>query len=63
MHLMAEFCYSPNLRATRHRQRAREFIMTLKNSVFVEEWDGDRVARSAHDEFPVPSVSRRRNLH
>jgi 5-methylcytosine-specific restriction endonuclease McrA len=39
---------------------ARAVIMTLKNSVFVEEWDGDRVLRSAHDEFPVPSVIRRR---
>src|SRR6185436_11296231 len=32
----------------------------LKNSVFVEEYDGVRVLRSAHDEFPVPSVIRRR---
>ena len=39
---------------------ARAIIMTFKNSVFVEEWDGDRVLRSAHDEFPVPSVIRRR---
>jgi len=39
---------------------ARAIIMTLKNSVTVEEWDGDRVLRSAHDEFPVPSVIRRR---
>src|ERR687896_924056 len=39
---------------------ARAIIMTFKNSVYVEEWDGDRVLRSAHDEFPVPSVIRRR---
>ena len=39
---------------------ARAIIMTLKNSVFVEEYDGVRVLRSAHDEFPVPSVIRRR---
>jgi 5-methylcytosine-specific restriction endonuclease McrA len=39
---------------------ARAIIMTLKNTVFVEEWDGDRVLHSAHDEFPVPSVIRRR---
>jgi 5-methylcytosine-specific restriction endonuclease McrA len=38
----------------------RAIIMTFKNSVYVEEWDGDRVLRSAHDEFPVPSVIRRR---
>ena len=39
---------------------ARAMIMTFKNSVYVEEWDGDRVLRSAHDEYPVPSVIRRR---
>ena len=39
---------------------ARAIIMTLKNSVYVEEYDGIRVLRSAHDEFPVPSVIRRR---
>ena len=39
---------------------ARAIVMTFKNSVFVEEWDGDRVLRSAHAEFPVPSVVRRR---
>lgn len=39
---------------------ARAIVMTFKNSVFVEEWDGERVLRSAHDEFPVPSVIRRR---
>jgi len=38
----------------------RAIIMTFKNTVFVEEWDGKRVLRSAHDEFPVPSVIRRR---
>src|SRR6266849_2660750 len=39
---------------------ARAIIMTFKNTISVEEWDGDRVLRSAHDEFPVPSVIRRR---
>jgi 5-methylcytosine-specific restriction endonuclease McrA len=39
---------------------ARSIVMIWKNSVTVEEWDGDRVLRSAHDEFPVPSVIRRR---
>ena len=39
---------------------ARAIIMTFKNTVFVEEWDGERVLRSAHDEFPLPSVIRRR---
>ena len=39
---------------------ARAIVMTFKNTVFVEECDGDRVLRSAHDEFPVPSVIRRR---
>jgi len=39
---------------------ARAIIMTLKNTVAVEELDGDRVLRSAREEFPVPSVIRRR---
>jgi len=39
---------------------ARAIIMNLKGSVTVEEWDGDRVLSSAHNEFPVPSVIRRR---
>ena len=39
---------------------ARAIIMTFKNMVTVEELDGDRVLRSARDEFPVPSVIRRR---
>ena len=39
----------------------RAVIMTFKNTVFVEEWDGDRVLRSAQSEFPVPSVIRRRD--
>jgi len=39
---------------------ARAVIMTFKNSVTIEELDGDRVLRSAHAEFPVPSVIRRR---
>src|SRR5438552_18760123 len=45
---------------------ARAIIMTFKNTVFVEEFDGDCVLRSAHNEFPVPSVIRRRtyiNVH
>jgi len=40
---------------------ARAIVMTIKNSVYVEEWDADRVLRSAHAEFPVPSVIRRRS--
>ena len=40
---------------------ARAIVMTFKDSVFVEEYDGDRVLRSSHDEFPVPSVIRRRS--
>ena len=39
---------------------ARAIVMTIKDKVFVEEWDGDRVLRSARDEFRVPSVIRRR---
>jgi len=39
---------------------ARAIVMTFKDTVFVEEWDGDRVLRSAHAQFPVPSVIRRR---
>ena len=39
---------------------ARAMIMTLKNTVTVEEWDGDRVLRTTHDKYPVPSVIRRR---
>src|SRR5262245_65744805 len=39
---------------------ARAIIMTFKNTVFVEVWDGDLMLRSAHAEFPVPSVIRRR---
>src|SRR2546428_3985632 len=39
---------------------ARAIIMTFKNTVTVEELDGDRVLRSAREEFPVPSVIRRR---
>lgn len=39
---------------------ARAIIMIFKNTVSVEEWDGTRVLHSAHDEFPVPSVVRRR---
>jgi 5-methylcytosine-specific restriction endonuclease McrA len=40
---------------------ARAVIMVFKNSVSVEEFDGDRVLRSARAEFPVPSVIRRRD--
>ena len=40
---------------------ARAIIMIFKHTVFVEEWDGDRVLHSAHDEFRVPSVIRRCN--
>ena len=39
---------------------ARAIIMTFKDTVAVEEWDGDRVLHSAHAEFRVPSVVRRR---
>lgn len=39
---------------------ARAIVMTFKNTVFIEELDGTRVLRSAHAEFPVPSVIRRR---
>lgn len=39
---------------------ARAIVMTLKDGVFVEEWDGERVLRSASAEFRVPSVIRRR---
>ena len=40
---------------------ARAVIMAFKNSVTVEELDGDRVLRSARAVFPVPSVIRRRD--
>jgi 5-methylcytosine-specific restriction endonuclease McrA len=39
---------------------ARAVVMLFKNSVSVEEWDGDRVLRTPRDEYPVPSVVRRR---
>src|SRR6185436_10495714 len=39
---------------------ARAVIMTFKDTVTVEEFDSDRVLRSARAEFPVPSVIRRR---
>src|ERR1043165_3361834 len=38
----------------------RAVIMFFKNTVSVEELDGDRVLRSARAEYPVPSVIRRR---
>lgn len=40
---------------------ARAVIMTIKETVTVEELDGDRVLRSARTEFPIPSVIRRRS--
>jgi 5-methylcytosine-specific restriction endonuclease McrA len=40
---------------------ARAVIMTFKNTVTVEEFDGDRVLRSPRAVFPVPSVIRRRD--
>ena len=39
---------------------ARAVIMTFKDTVTVEEFDGERVLRSARAEFRVPSVIRRR---
>ena len=39
---------------------ARAMCMLFKNTVSVEEWDGDRVIRTPREEFPVPSVVRRR---
>ena len=39
---------------------ARAVVMTFKNTVTVEEFDGNRVLHSARAEFPVPSVIRRR---
>ncbi|HEV2913404.1 MAG TPA: HNH endonuclease [Pyrinomonadaceae bacterium] len=39
---------------------ARAVIMVWKNTVTVEEWEGDRVLRTPREEFPVPSVIRRR---
>jgi 5-methylcytosine-specific restriction endonuclease McrA len=39
---------------------ARAIVMTFKNTVSVEELDGDRVLRSPQAEYPVPSVIRRK---
>ena len=39
---------------------ARAMVMLFKNSVTVEEWDGDRVLRGVRADYPVPSVIRRR---
>jgi 5-methylcytosine-specific restriction endonuclease McrA len=39
---------------------ARAVVMTFKDTVTVEEYDGDRVLRSARAKFRVPSVIRRR---
>jgi 5-methylcytosine-specific restriction endonuclease McrA len=40
---------------------ARAMCMLFKNTVTVEEWDDDRVLRTPREEFPVPSVVRRRS--
>ena len=40
---------------------ARAVIMTIKETVTVEELDGERVLRSARTRYPVPSVIRRRD--
>ena len=40
---------------------ARAMCMLFKNTVTVEEWDGERVLRTPREEFPVPSVVRRRS--
>jgi 5-methylcytosine-specific restriction endonuclease McrA len=39
---------------------ARAVIMVWKNTVTVEEWDGERVLHTPREEFRVPSVIRRR---
>jgi len=39
---------------------ARAVVMSIKGTVNVEEFDGDRVLRSARAEFRIPSVIRRR---
>src|ERR1044071_8902737 len=39
---------------------ARAVVMVWKSTVTVEEWEGSRVLRTPHAEFPVPSVIRRR---
>ena len=39
---------------------ARAMCLSLRGVVFVEEFDGARVLRLAHAEFPVPSVIRLR---
>lgn len=39
---------------------ARAVTMLFKNTVTVEEWDGQRVLRTPRAEYPVPSVIRRR---
>ncbi|HEY0079248.1 MAG TPA: HNH endonuclease [Pyrinomonadaceae bacterium] len=39
---------------------ARAIVMVWKNTVTVEEWDGERALRTPREEFPVPSVVRRR---
>src|SRR5688572_15056202 len=40
---------------------ARAVIMTIKETVTVEEFDGERVLRTARAAFPVPSVIRLRS--
>jgi 5-methylcytosine-specific restriction endonuclease McrA len=39
---------------------ARAIIMVIKETVTVEEWDGDHVLHSVREVFPIPSVIRRR---
>ncbi|HEX8636122.1 MAG TPA: HNH endonuclease [Pyrinomonadaceae bacterium] len=39
---------------------ARAMVMLFNNSVTVEEWDGERVLRTPREEYPVPSVVRRK---
>jgi 5-methylcytosine-specific restriction endonuclease McrA len=39
---------------------ARAMVMLFNNSVTVEEWDEGRTLRTPREEYPVPSVVRRR---
>ncbi|HEY0545201.1 MAG TPA: HNH endonuclease [Pyrinomonadaceae bacterium] len=41
---------------------ARAMCLTIKGTVFVEEFDGERVLHSAHATFRVPSVIRLRSF-
>ncbi|HEV7857861.1 MAG TPA: hypothetical protein VGO91_04465, partial [Pyrinomonadaceae bacterium] len=38
---------------------ARAITMVYKNTVAVEEWDGNRVLHTTREEYRVPSVIRR----